>query len=342
MAYRYPLYWDTGANEGLREMNATQVSAISDRAIYYFAQNPSVTLSVKTFNQVINGDRGNLAEMYDTYWIAGRSYERADRFGTPEETPDIELRTVTYDYINEDITTDSTADPADTNNIRFPVYLDDDNNIRSMSQQDFIDTFISPAIVNLTKSASSNDRKGGTYVIHSTGDFAPTADEIPDYLELVDSSPVYKNSYNDPDDFSAANIPYEDPNRDQSITPDVYYLYRYKGADAAPDMLERPLFLTTNDANANLREYSDSMIDGLLEPAILHQARTSGNKITYAISTSSTANNRRGTMIDTRLNGASADGFNSRLLNADSYYTQEFPNGVEVVNQTYYLTCSRV
>jgi hypothetical protein len=311
-------------------MNAIQVSAISDRAIYYYAQDPQVILNRAASN-------GNMASMTDTRMIAGGTLVRNDRFSTEAETPDIiQITGTTWDNINQNISTLSTADPADTNNIRFPVYLDDDNNIRSMTQQDFIDTFISPAIINLTKSSSSNDRKGGTYEIHSNKEFLPISAEIPSHLELVNAFPIYINTIADTSVFDANFF----AGADQPLQEEFYYLYKYKGFSTVPDMLERPLFITAN-SDANLREYSDSMLDGLLEPFILHQSKTIGNKITYAITTSSTANNRRGTMVDSRLSGTSAEGY-TQLQIGDSYYTREFPNGIETAATTYYLTCSRV
>ena len=168
MAVRSPLYW-TG--DGFRPMNSTQVGTISDRAIYLYAQDPSVTLSRVASN-------GNLAAMEDTRFQAGTSLSRVDRFGTAAETPDITLVTDTWDYINEDVAT-GTDFPEDLNDRRFPVYLDANNNIVAMTLTDFIDTFITPAIVNMTKNASSNSSKGGTYEIHSNLEFLPTPSEIP-------------------------------------------------------------------------------------------------------------------------------------------------------------------
>ena len=326
MAVRSPLYW-TG--DGFRPMNSTQVGTISDRAIYLYAQNPAVTLTRVASN-------GNLSEMIDTRFQAGDMYSRVDRFGTAAETPDISLVTETWDNISQN-NASGTSYPTDTNNIAFPVYLDTDGNIVSMTQQDFIDTFISPAIVNMTKNSSSNSSKGGTYEIHSNLEFNPLPAEIPAHLEPVSSFPVFTNTIADITKYTAAGIP---ETKDQPKDVELYYLYKYIGASSAPAMLERPLYLTSA-TNPQLREFSDNQIDQLLTPAIRHESLQSGNKITYAISTSSTATNRRGTMIDTRLTGSSASGKEERFAGIDAYFTQEFPNGIEAVQTTYYLTVER-
>lgn len=326
MAVRSPLYW-TG--DGFRPMSSIQVGTISDRAIYLYAQNPSVTLSRVASN-------GNLTAMEDTRFQAGTSLSRVDRFGTAAETPNITLVTTTWDVVDESTVT-GTSNPTDTNNIAFPAYLDTDGNIVAMTQQDFIDTFISPAIVNMTKNSSSNANKGGTYEIHSNLEFNPVPAEIPAHLSLVSAFPIYTNTIADITKFTAAGIPEA---LDQPKDVELYYLYKYVGASSAPAMLERPLYLTSA-TNPHLQQYSDTEIDAILGAAIRHTSLQAGNRITYSISTTSTATNRRGTMVDTRLTGSSADGKAERFAGVDAYLTQEFPNGLEVAQTTYYLTIER-
>jgi hypothetical protein len=211
MAVRSPLYW-TG--EGFRPMNSIEVGAITDRAIYLYAQDPSVTLT-----RVASG--GNLDAMEDTRMQAGTTLSRVDRFGTAAETPDITQVTETWDYISENTAT-GTSFPEDLEDRRFPTYLDTDGNIIAMDLTDFIDTFITPAIVKMTKSASSNDQKGGTYEIHSNLEFLPTPDEIPAHLTLVSAFPVYINTIADVTKFTAAGIPEA---LDQEKAVELYYLY---------------------------------------------------------------------------------------------------------------------
>ena len=323
MAVRSPLYW-TG--DGFRPMTSAQVGAISDRAIYLYAQDPSVVLSRVASN-------GNLSAMNDTRFQAGTTLSRVDRFGTAAETPDITLVTTTWDNIDETTVT-GTANPTDTNNVRFPVYLDANNNIAAMTQTDFIDTFITPAITKMSRSASTNDEKGGTYEIHSNLEFLPIPSEIPAHLELVSAFPVYTNTIADITKFTAAGIPEA---LDQPKDVELYYLYKYVGSSSAPAMIERPMYLTSA-TNPHLREYSNNQIDQILGPAIKHTSLQTGNRITYSISTTSTAQNRRGTMVDTRLTGASDSGKAERFAGVDAYLTQEFPNVLEVAQTTYYLT----
>ena len=322
MTVRIPLYW---ASDGFKPMTAAHVEQIQARAIWLFGQNPSKTLSY------VNAS-GNLSAMDDTRFQAGESISRTDRFSTAAETPDIEEVVTTYDHISRG-TASGTAFIADTGNVVYPTYLDSNDNIRSMSLADFVDTFIEPAIIKMTKNTSSNAEKAGTYEIFEAG--ATVSND----LVRVSANPVFINTIADVDAFDAPNqLP--DTVRDRPKTEETYYLYQYGISAQAPAPTVRPMYLTAA-ANPQIQEYNNNQLDAILGPAIRHEAKQTGNKITYAIEESSTASNRRGTMIDTRFSGASALGIKQRLLNIDSYITQEFPNGVETAVTTYYLTCKR-
>jgi len=322
MTVRIPLYW---ASDGFKPMTAAHVEQIQSRAIWLFGQNPSATLSYVAAS-------GNLSAMEDTRFKAGVSVSRVDRFARADETPNIEEVSTTYDHISKG-TASGTSYPADTNSIVYPTYIDGNDNIRSMTQQDFIDTFIEPAIIKLTTSGSSNAEKAGTYEILEAGATVPNA------LVRVSANPIFINTIADVDAFPAASA-LPDTVRDRPKTEETYYLYQYGISATAPAPTVRPMYLT-NATNPMIQEYNNTKLDALLGPAIRHAATETGNKIVYAIEETSTASNRRGTMIDTRLSGLSSRGYLQRLLNIDAYITQEFPNGVETVLTTYYLTCKR-
>ena len=316
MAIRTPLYW-TG--DGLRPMTSGMISTILNRVIWNWASNPSVTLSYLA-------SAGNLDEMTDTRYRAGAATVRKDRFATEAETPDIELvPNLTYDHVNQTVST-GTAYPADTNNIAYPVYLTAANHIRAMSRTDFIDTFIKPAVDLMTDSGSTNAQRAGTYTILAN------LTTVPSYLEEVSPNPVFLNTIADTSKYTADGIPEV---QDQPITVDTYKLYKYKNGTSAPALTQRPMIL---DVDGDLHQMSNSEFDTLVGDAIRHA--TSGDTLTgyrmnYEIST--TSGNDISTIIDTRLNGPSADGYTQDSI-VDAYYrTQEFPNGVESVVTTYYF-----
>ena len=314
MAVRTPLYW-TG--DGFRPMSSGMMDAVLNRAIWNWASNAPVTLDYVNAN-------GNLDEMIDTRFQAGDATVRTDRFATEAETPDIEQVNVTYDHIDQTVAT-GTAYPADTGNRAYPVYLDG-TDIKAMNRTDFIDTFIKPAIDLISDSGSTNAQRAGTYTI------LPEFQTIPSYLEEVSTNPVYINTIADTSLFTASGIPEA---KDQPETIETYKLYKYKNASSAPALTQRPMIL---DADANLKQMSNSEFDTLIGDAMLHATAgdtLTGYKMSYAIST--TSGNDISTILDTRLNGSSASGYTQDDI-ADAYYrTQEFPNGVETTVNTYYF-----
>jgi len=327
MAVRKPLYWDGSA---LKEMNVVQTRDLHDRAIYLYAQDPSVTL------RSLIANNGNLNAITDTRYQAGDVYTRTDRFGTAAETPDIEEVQVTWDYLDQ-VNEAGLSLPVDQANRRFPVYLDDDGNIRSMDLTDFIDTFIGPALSYMTTNLTgSNDRRGGTYMI--AGDGLIDKNNPPDYLETVSIYPVFLDTIADISAYQANRIPEA---KDQPTNATEYYLYKYKGFASPTVPSARPLYV---NSDGDLREFSNNQLDQVLD-AIKTVAvdQNSGYKLQYQMQYSTPTNGSiRGTLVNTILNGASEDGYNQRLLSADSYYTQEFPNGVPTAANTYYFTVELV
>ena len=110
MASRTPLKID-GTN--VKEMSSTDYDNIVARTAYLYHTDPSVTLSVV-------GSSGSLDSMSDTRTQAGSATTHASSFRSSGDTPDVSTVTVTYDKITE--STASLSAPADTNNIRFPVW----------------------------------------------------------------------------------------------------------------------------------------------------------------------------------------------------------------------------
>ena len=322
MATRYPLYLDSG---NLKEMTAAQVDAIIDRAVYNYSLNPSVTLAV------LSTDIGNLDEMVDTRYQAGVATSRIDRFATEAETTDISLITTTFKKINQSIVS-PTGYPPDTART-FPVYKTSTDNIQAMTQADFNDTFIHPAIDKLVN-ASSNPRKdnGGTYFISTD----LTLSAVPGYSRISDT-PVFIDTIADAEAYTAAGIPEarDQPNASEEVS---YYLYKYDGSS---DTIEQPLFIRPASNNNDLKEYTLAEFDALLSTAIRYSAASDiGNSIRYSINGGGL--NRGTGMVNTALSGTSAEGYNQRFVDINDYRTQEFPNGIPGTIQTYYLKIEKV
>ena len=306
MAIRTPLKLDS---TNLKEMSSTDTGNIIGRMVYLYMTDPSVTLSV-----VANS--GSLDAINDTRTQAGAATSHASSFRSAGDTPNISTVTVTYDKINE--ATTSLSAPADTNNIRFPVYYDS-GNIKAMSLTDMYDSFVSLA----SNGASELIPAAQPYKIH-------TSTTPPSGYTLVSSTPVFIDTRANVSAYTAGGI---GETLDQPTTITSYYLHRANGtAVTAPT----PLYI---DSNQNLKEYTAAEFDAILKEVIRYTSvNLTSNKLRYFIDGAGTT---LGTgMANTKLNGSG--NYQTRYVNTDDYRAQEFPNGSVVTEATYYLKARRV
>lgn len=324
MAIRTPLYLDSG---NLREMTAAQINSVVDRVVWNWSQAPSVTLSV------LSTDTGNLDEMIDTRFQAGAATSRADRFATEAETGDISIISTSHQKLNQSIVSPASY-PPDTGRT-FPVYLTASDNIQAMTQIDFVDTFIKPAITKImTPSVNAIVDNGGTYFIST--DLILSA--VAGYSRVSDT-PVFVDTIANASAFTSGGIPEarDQPDAEEQTN---YYLYKLDGAATAPTYTS-PLFVRTAANNNDLEEYTDAALDPILRTAIQYAAASEvGQRIRYNIDGIGAV---RGTgMVNTALSGTSAEGYTQRFVDANDYRTQEFPNGIAGTVQTYYLKIRQI
>lgn len=187
MAVRTPLKLD-GSND-LREMSTDEIELIQAEAARLYGLNPSVTLSV-----VASG--GNLGTISDTRLEAGAGSSSVSAVPSQATTDDVSTITVNYSKLNSSVDT-SEADWTNST-YSYPLYYDN-GDLREMSPADFGDTFIKPAIDNITATSSNP----GTYFISTTaGGIAGST--------LVSTTPVFQDTrYNDPGIGNNVNIAYE-------------------------------------------------------------------------------------------------------------------------------------
>ena len=156
MTARSPLYYDSDA---LVEMSAAELLKWQQQAIYQYSQSKSVVLTV-------SAGSGNLGTtMNDTRFRSSAATQQASSHATPGA---LDTVTTAFNHIVQTVTNPSVT--GDTNNRLFPVYYDSSAGaVQSMSETDFVDTFIKPALVLMQASseATAGDY-GGTYTI-STG-----------------------------------------------------------------------------------------------------------------------------------------------------------------------------
>lgn len=295
MAIRTPLKIDS---TNLKEMSSTDTGNIISRMVYLYMTDPSVTLSY-----VANS--GSLAAMNDTRTQASAATSHASSFQTSGAVSTI---TVSNDKIDESVTSNSV--PADTSNIRFPVY-NDSGNVRAMTLTDMYESFVSLA----TSGTSTVIPAAQPYKI---GTSAPSG------YTLVHATPIFVDTVANVSAYAAGSIP---ETRDQPTTLTNYYLYSNNGtAVTAPT----PLYI---DSNQNLKEYTAAELDVVLKEVVRYAAQSlTSNKLRFYIDGAGTT---CGTgMVNKKYNGS---GTQQQVQVGDDYRTQRFPNGTAVAVNTYLL-----
>lgn len=292
-----------------KEISSANTLDIRARMVYLYLANTSINLDV-----VANS--GSLDAMTDTRMTAGAVSNSSTSFPNEATTAEPGTATVTFDKINQTVLGGSA--PADTNNIRFPVYSDS-GNIKAMSLQDMYDTFvIDNGTVNEIIAAQP-------YKIH-------TSTTPPSGYTIVSSTPVFVDTRANTSLYTAGGIG-ETLDQPQDITS--YYLHKANGTNTAlsvanDDSGDVPVYI---DSNQNIKQYTLAEFDAILLNVIKYStASLTNEKLRYYIGGSGTT---LGTgMANTKLNGS---GNYQTLQVGDEYRAQEFPNGSVVTEATYYL-----
>lgn len=305
MAVRQPMYWDT-ASGSMKQMTTAQVNQIVSQVSYQYSLNPSVTLSV-----VSSG--GSLGTISDTRTQAGSYSTRVDRFPTEGETAEPSTVTVNYSKINETVA--SVSSPAPASGKTLPMYWNG-SGLQVMTETDFYNTFIEPAIDTLV-SGSTGALQGGTYQIWSSTSLSGNT--------LISGTPVFTDTRANTGAYTAGEIP---ETLDQPTTISNFYLFSINGSAS---LFTTPLALRT--ADNNLQTYTTSDFNTMLQNYVRYAAASRTNyKIRYSYST---GNNRGSGMTNTKLDGSG--NYQTRFVGGDDYRAQEFPNGTAQTVNTYYL-----
>lgn len=335
MAVRLPLAAQPvdGDTAGLQifEMASAGVDNIHKFATYAYAQDPSVNLEVDTANGTLLSGQ----PFVDTYYVAGAYSTRIDRYATEAETANIVLTTDNYNrlrYVLDSVTLPT----GDTNDTQFPLYLynaqgtyggENPNNpnthMRCMTRQDFIDTFVLPALSMMDSDGFYN----GTNNIEQNGTYFLTTTNTPTNATVVSNTPVAINSEANAGAYQAAQIP-----EAVKQTVDVnYYIAKvdfpatsYAIYDAVLGTYDLPLYFNSGDEM--IYQHTPTTWSNLIGPFLRYYFGTAGSGYDYTYSLS--AGTQKGTTyVDTRLTNSST--YEQRFVNADDYRTQEFPNGTQ-------------
>lgn len=331
MARRRPLKLDDSDN--LVEMSNQDLADVKTRMIALYGADPSVKL-------IVVGSGGNLpgGPLRDRRLLSGGASLLADPL-KPIESLEVE-------YSRIDQVVDSTAlSPVfpDTSSKAYPVYLNLTNQIQSMTDSDFYDTFVDSAIDTLTLTGWSDSEQSGTYVV-AQSNFIPKA-------SLVSSTPVFVNTIADTEKFSTGSLPEES---DQPLALNMYYLHKINSNYVTTS---NPIII--NDSN-HLQELNHNEFDTILSRSVRYSAaRRLSNTIRYSWDSSAGLGNNRGTaLIDTILDSTGSDvvfeyydedvtqtQYDSAvpyIIKEDETLHQLVPAGREAIYRTYYLKIKKV
>ena len=304
MTVRNPLYYN---GSQLQEMKSTDIDKLLSLAVYYYSLNPSRTLSVV-------GSGGDLTSIDDTRLQAGAARTGTGSFPSEATTPEPSVVTVSYQRIQTG--TASVSTPTDSGKT-YPIYWNG-TQIQAMTEQDFIDTFIHPAINLLTAATTTSDQAGTYHIATSTSVTGST---------LVSSTPVFTDTRANTAAYTASGIA---ETQDQPTTITNYYLQKIDGV--LPTLAQIPLYI---DSNNDVKQYTVAEIGDLMGKWVRDKALNSsdGYQISYNID-GSIGNARGSAMVNTRLTGGSGN-YQTRFVSSNDYRAQEFPDGTPSTVNTY-------
>lgn len=288
MTVRNPLYFD---GTDLVEMTTNQMTGLKKRARYVYSLNPSVRLS-----NLINptgGSNVGLSQMDNTNRIAGPYATAGNTY--PAGTP-TSVNTDTYNTIGIDSSQHSLATIGklvDSNNIGFPLYYDGSGNLRSMTDSDFIDTFITPAIAEYdgVTSTGGNGLPGLYHISSSDADsdgvniagplfMGRTGPPLyPDSGSTNHLNYIYSDEVPDVSLYTAGGIPEA---LEQNLAVVNYYLYygTSSGSFSQPYNTPAMAYNTSGDIYSADSSYFDRKLQDGMRWAALHQ---SGSILTYEL-----------------------------------------------------------
>jgi hypothetical protein len=300
----------------LQQVNSTENNRVIALAVAKWLSAPSVTLTRFSSNQTT----GALANISDTRYTSGTSHVATGGYPSEATTQEPQLLTTNWRRI---VKTSSTgANPADTNNVRFPIYYVDDGaggfTLKSMSKTDFFDTFIDPAIDDLVGSTYA------PYKIH-------TSTTLTNYTS---QGAIFKDTQANTTGMTAAEIGVAGTKQTDATTNTTYYLMKRTGGFGTPSAYPTLLHL---DTSGNINQYDSATFGDLIQDVMQAEVY---DTLSYSMGTTGTA---LGSNIVNKAMTTGGTGLRrTRLVNTNDYRAQEMPNGTVGTINTYKLTAQRV
>lgn len=342
-----------GGAHGLAEYDMLDLLKFYKWIRWLYVRNQTVTLSYV-------GSGGNLGIMRDTRYQAGAGTTDVTNFDTEAETPNISLINTDWSKIQVNYDTSvSKPNILDFNCDSPPLIVGGYGKIRRSSMQKFpmdgLGELVAEALGEIGNNKSKSyiadmttGRMGGYAIIRQDATIPATHD---DGGTLTDMGRVFEDTIANAGAYTAASIP---ETRDQPLavnTANQWNLYSMDVPTTAPPPPPNMVYV---DSQGGIHEWGLAGMQQYFEQSVQHiaangyNASGSGKLIFYIsgeINGVNLGNSGSGTALDAglgeveneRLNGSSAAGYNQRYVNTDDYRTQEFPNGVPTIANTYSL-----
>lgn len=344
-----------GGAYGLAEYNMLDMLKLYNWLRWLYVRNQTVTLTYV-------GSSGNLGNMRDTRYRAGDATNHPNSFRSAAQTPDIENVNTNWTKIQVNYDT-SVPLPAVVNynaNSRPLTMGSYSPNRKSMREFSFntLGELVAEALAEIGGNKSNSviadmttGRMGGYAIIRQDATLPATHD---DGGTLTDMGRVFEDTIANASAYTSGGIP---ETKDQPLavnTANQWNLYSMDVPTSAPPPPPNMVYV---NADGSIQEWGLAGMQQFFEPFIQHVAANgynssgSGKLIWYISGNIGGVNLGSGSSIypldagfgeveNERLNGSSAAGYTTgpaQPPTGDNYRTQEFPNGVPVVQNTYSL-----
>jgi len=344
MTARNPLYVD---GTDLIEFTTDQMTGLKKLARSVYAENPSVRLANFTDS---GGSSAGLITLTNTNRIAGTYATAGATYPVP---PNTTVNTDNYNTIGVDTSQHSLATIdklVDSNNIGFALYYDGSGNLRAMTDSDFIDTFITPAIADYDGVTAIGDNDfGGLYSVSTSATDSDGANVIGPLSSVRTGNPpypsegstnantfFYREEVPDVSLYTAAGIPEA---LEQNLAVTDYYLYYGSATRNITEPVNIPAFAYNTSGDIYSPD-SDYFIQKLQHGMRWATVYSPGSILSYELQDSAAGPGAaRGTsMLDQDVpSDGTGEIRRNRFVNSNDYRSQFHPTGATTTVNTYQL-----
>lgn len=283
---------------------------------------------------------GTMDGIVDTRYKSGLSASGVSNYPAETSTEEPQLVSTTYDRMNW--TNPGTNQYGAKPTYYPPVYYEA-GRLQAMSEDEFFDTFIDPAIDLLT---DGNARRG-TFEISTSYPPNTSAQNYRGIRDTAINSTVFIDTQANVSNYLASNIPAAGNYLDIYVPENYYCVIRVEpGTEIAGSTGKREMFY--QNGSGDLQPLTEALIGPYMQWAMAEYTRAipanGGNRIGYTTGSApglATNVNNKGTGMDNTVIASTAGNYQQRFAGGDDYRAQEFPDGTPTVASTTFLKIYR-